>query len=96
MEGRKARGQLSTDRRNRNSSPKEIRLNVSGSLSKNSGWTSYWTGDFTVINCIKLSTICIKKESKVSQSGEEAKRGPRLFSLAWRQLKPKESQIKGT
>lgn len=95
MEGRKARGQLSTDRRNRNSSPKEIRLNVSGSLSKNSGWTSYWTVDFTVINCIKLATICIKKESKVSQSGEEA-RGPWLFSLAGMQLKPKKSQIKGT
>lgn len=93
MEGRKARGQLSTDRRNRNSSPKEIRLNVSGSLSKNSGWTSYWTVDFTVINCIKLATICIKKGSK---SGEEAKRGPWLFSLAGMQLKPKKSQIKGT
>ena len=67
-EGRKSRGQLSTDRRNRNSSSKEIRLNVSGSSSKISGWTeSSWTGDLTVINCIKLSTIFIEKESQVSQ-----------------------------
>ena len=39
-------------------------------------------GDFTVINCIKLSNIFIEKERQVSQFAEEAKRGTQAFQLS--------------
>ena len=51
-------------------------------------------GDFTVINCIKLSNIFIEKEHQVSQFAEEAKRGTQAFQLRM-QLKLKKSQSKG-
>lgn len=51
-----------------------------GLCLRTTGVREFLDSDFTVINCTKLSTVFIEKESQVSQFAEEANRGTQGFS----------------
>ena len=66
-----------------------------GPCLRKAGGREFLDSDFTVINCTKLSTIFIEKESQVSPFAEEAKRRTQAFQLSWDATQTKEKLEQG-
>lgn len=66
-----------------------------GPCLRTAGGREFLDSDFTVINCTKLFTIFIEKESRVSQLAEEAQRGTQAFQLSWDATQTKEKSEQG-